>query len=148
MYVEGETRKQREAARAKGKGKGRRQRANGGKRQHEIYMDDRNWTNDNAEDLMQGVRIWEEWSEKVGLKDNALKRQVGAKTALGKRQLTREATKWGMEQAVKQTVEILGTTTVGAADRKISEKEKSRIEEGRKVFHLVKVFPLAKCMGG
>ena len=77
MYVEEETQKQREAARAKGKGKGKRQWANAGKRKHEIYMDDRNWTNDRAEDLMQGVRIWEEWW-RIGRRN---KRDPGRKRA-------------------------------------------------------------------
>ena len=92
-----------------------------------VYMDDRSIVAKKARPMLAGVMTWEEWSEKVGLRENASKKQLLPKTISAKRELQGELENMGLQNWNKFIVdeaEVLGTVV---GNRQLASKEKKRI---------------------
>ena len=88
------------------------------------YMDDRSWTDRNPERLIRAVLEWQNWSAKIGLKENEEKTQLAGWDAKKTTRLKTVAKKYGLEEKVVPAVEALGVFS-GAG---LGEKEKDRLE--------------------
>ena len=92
-------------------------------------MDDRTWTATTAEAAVDPVGVWRELSGRILLKENPTKIQLMARSKKDKDRLREEAKRQeeGLEEYVKDSVELLGMETVGARGRKKQHQRKEKI---------------------
>jgi hypothetical protein len=114
----------------------------GGQASMFIYMDDRSMACKTPEALLQMVRDWASWSQRVGLRENSAKIQL---TAVGKKRKQRLAAAMRLEglprDLMKSSMEILGCSTA-ERPRKLTEKEASRLRAASSVAARVGGLPV------
>ena len=108
-----------------------------------VYMDDRNLVTDDPNTLCKYVKAWQAWSGKMGLKENAQKTKIIAKTKKGRAKLRKAAEEHKMGEFVKMEAEVLGVVT-WTGKRKMEKKEQDRVERAKKMAARIAVMPGAR----
>jgi len=97
---------------------------------HSLFVDDREWITDNAEDCIQIREDWRGWSVKLGLLENEDKDQFFHKTGAGREKLVTEGAE---PDTVSSTAKILGVCMAGSKNRPCTDSENKKIAEGCRV---------------
>ena len=104
-----------------------------------ILMDDRNFASDKPEKICTTIDTWYRWSGILGLKENASKTKITAKSAALERQLREVA--GDKEKYISNSAEVLGLVTVGQP-RKEHDKEKARVTSGTRKVQRIRSLPV------
>lgn len=94
---------------------------------HRVYMDDRSWATDTAEQSLVIKDRWTEWSRLVGLKENIGKTQLAA-----------------CRPTQAQQAEVLGVAITSRKQRKPTEKELSRRRDALNTIQRIGVLPISR----
>lgn len=106
-----------------------------------IYMDDRTWTSDRPQLLLQTKDGWNNFSTLMGLQENPTKIQLAASTPQKQQQLRRLlADRPALQTKVAHTAVVLGCST--AKSRSLHEKEKQRLTAAKTVYARQKLLPV------
>ena len=107
---------------------------------HCVYMDDRSWATDTAEQSLVIKDRWTEWSRLVGLKENIGKTQLAACRPTQAQKLAAIAP----PEIVKTQAEVLGVAITSRKQRKPTEKELSRRRDALNTIQLTGVLPISR----
>eukprot|EP00435_Cladocopium_sp_Y103_P043417 s3013_g12.t1 len=100
------------------------------------YMDDRNFWSPDVDQVIQRILRWQQWSEKMGLRENPMKTQVTSKTFRDYEVLLGKAPQWA-----KPEIKLLGVTTT-TCRRSNSDSENIRISESMQRARALYTLPL------
>ena len=106
-----------------------------------VYMDNGSVVADEPGHMLDGVVAWEEWSQKVKLRENASKKQLVAKGAQAQQELQQTLDARGLKwnKFVVPEAEVLGTTIGNTA---LSEKENERCTKFEQRAKLIDILPI------
>eukprot|EP00438_Fugacium_kawagutii_P000542 Skav223843 [mRNA] locus=scaffold2304:175619:183010:- [translate_table: standard] len=106
-----------------------------------IYMDDRTWTADSPQLLLQTLEAWENFSAQMGLQENPTKTQLAASTYHKQTQLKRQLTdRPHLQSTVASSATVLGCST--AKSRQLTDKEKQRLNATSAIYKRQKFLPV------
>ena len=109
-----------------------------------VYMDDRSIIASEAKAMLMGVQLWEEWSDKVQLKENASKKQLVAKGPAAKLELSNELQQQrltGWDKFVVDEAEVLGAVI---GNTTLAPKEVKRIDKFKERASLMDTLPIPR----
>jgi hypothetical protein len=104
-------------------------------------MDDRTWAEDNPQGMMVTKACWEEWSVKVGMKENQAKAQLMAYTGKQQEKLEEVPREEGCAERVVEALEGLGVVAVLAKGRKTAKKEEARLRDAMDSMAGIQILP-------
>ena len=107
---------------------------------HCVYMDDRSWATDTAEQSLVIKDRWTEWSRLVGLKENKGKTQLAACRPTQVQKLAAIAP----PEFLKNQAEVLGVAVTSKKKRKPTEKELSRRCEALGIIQRTGLLPISR----
>ena len=105
------------------------------------FVDDRTFTSKRPDVLIDIHKLWSDWSDKLGLVENAEKTQLFHRTPAGRRS---NLVKSGVKSSqVTDHPKILGNEVVGSQSRACSDSEEKRIRESCKQIKRVQWMPVS-----
>ena len=99
-------------------------------------MDDRNFWSPDVDQVIQRILRWQQWSKKMGLRENPMKTQVTSKTPRDYEVLLGKAPQWA-----KPEIKLLGVTTK-TCRRSNSDSENLRIFQSMQRARALYTLPL------
>ena len=99
-------------------------------------MDDRNFWSPDVDQVIQRILRWQQWSKKMGLRENPMKTQVTSKTPRDYEVLLGKAPQWA-----KPEIKLLAVTTT-TCRRSNSDSENLRIFESMQRARALYTLPL------
>ena len=104
------------------------------------FVDDRTFTSKRPDVLIDVHKLWSDWSEKLGLVENAEKPQFFHRTPAGRGNLVKSGVS---SSQVTDHPKILGNEVAGSQSKACSNSEEKRIRESCKQIKRVQWMPLS-----
>ena len=107
----------------------------------QLFVDDRTWEHASLDAMLHVARIWDEWSDRLGLVENAAKQQWMHKDAGKRKNLLNRGIN---ADYVKPTAEVLGVKVTGGKRAPPGKKERRRWKEAMVQATKARALPVAK----
>ena len=96
-----------------------------------LYLDDRSWASQSAQDCVKFGKKWKAWSSRLGLKENATKEKYYHENPI---KAVQDFVIEGVQaKAIDPNLALLGVELAPRGGRELTNKEAARLESARKI---------------